>query len=205
MSEAPLLRRRHFLARALGLLTGGAWLASRPATREAAAADMPYLGEIRMFAGDFEPTGWKFCNGQLLAIATYDSLFSLIGTTYGGDGQTTFALPDLRSRAPVHVGTTTQLGQIGGQEDVFLSTTQIPAHNHTLFGSSGMAEVNDPQDRVPARNPFGWPHYHTGVDTSLAANAVIAAGASASHNNMMPSLGINFIMCTDFGVYPTPF
>jgi microcystin-dependent protein len=209
MMDEPVIRRRHFLARAVGFLVGGAWLGGKIAGGDAEAAtaqtDLPYLGEIRMFAGSFEPVGWKFCNGQLLAITSYDSFFNLIGTTYGGDGQVTFALPDLRGRAPVHVGTTTLLGQTGGQEAVTLVSTQIPSHSHALLGSSATAEINDPSGRVPARNPFGWPHYKSTIDTSLASDALSTSGSSAPHNNMMPSLCINFIICVEGGVYPTPF
>jgi microcystin-dependent protein len=202
MTDDRGIRRRHFLARALGLL-GGSWLGGRMTARDAAAqTDAPYLGEIRMFAGDFEPLGWKFCDGQLLDINLNDALFSLIGTTYGGDGQTTFALPDLRGRAPVHVGAIA-LGEPGGQETVTLLAQQMPAHSHTLVGSSSMADANDPSGRVPARNPLGWPHYGSSADTSFAANALAVSGSFAPHNNMMPSLCVHFIICVE-GVYPSP-
>ena len=204
MTTSPGIRRRHFLARMLGFLAGGAWMASKPAARDAQASDTPYLGEIRMFAGDFAPLGWKFCNGELLPIADHDALFSLIGTTYGGDGQVTFALPDLRGRAPVHVGPTVLQGQAGGQETVTLLISQMPAHNHALMGSSAMAAINDTRDQVPARNPLGWPHYSAGIDTTLAANAVTVSGGSLPHDNVMPSLGIHFIIAIE-GVWPSPF
>src|SRR5579859_6106969 len=99
----------------------------------------PFIGEIRMFAGNFAPVGWAFCNGALMDIAQNDALFNLIGTTYGGDGQTTFALPDLQSRIPVHVGPGFALGQTGGVETVTLTTNQIPAHSHvpTCLGAPG--------------------------------------------------------------------
>src|SRR6266849_1701528 len=96
----------------------------------------PYVGEIRMFAGNFAPAGWKFCEGQLLAISNYETLFQLIGTTYGGDGQTTFGLPDLRGRLPVHQGNGFNLAQSGGAEQVTLAISQIPAHTHTLLATS---------------------------------------------------------------------
>src|SRR5438445_10770012 len=97
----------------------------------------PFIGEIRMFAGNFAPVGWAFCNGALMAIDQNDALFNLIGTTYGGDGQTTFALPNLQSRVPVHVGPGFALGQMGGAETVTLATSQIPAHRHVAQCQSG--------------------------------------------------------------------
>ncbi len=200
MSDTAAIHRRHFLARALGFIVGGAWLGIR-APREAAAGSLPYLAEVRMFAGDFAPVGWLLCNGQILDISSYDALFSLIGTMYGGDGQETFALPDLRGRAPVHMGTTIVQGEMAGVETVTLGPTQIPTHSHTLVGSSSAGGTNDPTGRVPSRNPFGWPHYNSGMDTALAASAVMSSGSSTPHNNTMPSLCINFIICTE-GIYP---
>lgn len=200
MSDTPVIRRRSFLARTVAFIAGGAWLMGKGA-REAVADDQPYMGEIRMFAGTFAPLGWAFCSGQLLSISQYDALFTLLGTTYGGDGQSTFALPDLRSRAPVHVGTV-QLGELGGVEAVTLTTTQIPAHSHSLVGMSGPGDASDPAGRVPARNAAGAPHYSGGMDTNLAANALTTVGSSQPHDNMMPSLCINFIICLE-GIYPT--
>ena len=202
MSTAPGIQRRGFLGRAFAALAG-VWLGGKSvAPAEAGPGDTPFYGEIRMFAGDFAPLGWAFCDGQLLSIDDNSALYSLLGTYYGGDGQTTFGLPDLRSRAPVHVGLTTALGQAGGEENVVLTTSQMPAHSHALNGSSTPGEANDPTGRVPARNPLGWPHYGSNIDTSLAAGALTLAGSSLPHNNMMPSLCINFIICTD-GVYPS--
>src|SRR5712692_3762211 len=96
----------------------------------------PYVGEIRMFAGNFNPAGWFFCDGSTLPISEYDTLFQLIGTTYGGDGQSTFQLPDLRSRVPIHMGNGFAIAQTGGTETVTLTTAQIPAHNHSIFATS---------------------------------------------------------------------
>jgi microcystin-dependent protein len=206
MTDTSKLRRRDFLARALGILTGGAWL-GRGAVRDAAAAttqDAPFLGEIRMFSGDFAPVGWAICDGQLLPIVNYDPLFQLIGTTYGGDGQDTFAVPDLRSRAPVHVGLMTALGQTGGQEMVTLQPSQIPGHSHTLLASSAPGDSTNPSGRVPARSAAGAPHYGGGIDSSFAADALTPSGSSAPHDNMMPSLCINFIMCIEGGEFPQP-
>jgi microcystin-dependent protein len=208
MIEKPALQRRHFLARALGLLAGGAWLGKLVKPREAAAgfSDQPFIGEIRMFAGNFAPAGWAFCSGQLMSIAENEALFALIGTTYGGDGQVTFALPDLRGRAPVHQGTSgagsVLLGEMGGVETVTLLSTQIPAHSHTLVGSSTLGGTNDPTGRVPSRNPLGSPHYGGGIDTNLAANALATTGGTQPHDNMMPSLCVNFIISL-YGVFPS--
>jgi len=205
MSDPLAIRRRHFLARAFGLLAGGAWLGGKAATREAAASiqvNSPYTGEIKMFAGDFAPFGWAFCSGQLLPIAQYEQLFFLIGTTYGGDGVVSFGLPDLRSRAPLHVGPASPLGQAIGQETTTLVSSQIPAHTHALMASSAVADSNDPSGRVPARSAAGAPHYAGSVDTNFNANSMAPSGGSQPHNNMMPSLAINFIICLE-GVFPS--
>src|SRR5438105_1263801 len=111
----------------------------------------PFVGEIRMFAGNFAPAGWMFCEGQLLAISENDTLFQLIGTTYGGDGQSTFALPDLRGRLPLHQGNGFILAETGGAEDITLTVSQVPAHSHPALGSTSTASSTDPAGNVPAR------------------------------------------------------
>jgi len=167
----------------------------------------PYIGEIRIFAGNFAPYGWSFCNGALLAISDYDALFNLIGTTYGGDGQTTFALPNLQSRIPIHAGTgggsSYTLGQIGGTETVTLITSQIPAHSHVpLANTAG----NSP---APANNVWAQPgnttltqYSNAAPSATMAANALGAAGGSQPHDNLMPFLAVNFIISL-YGVYPS--
>jgi microcystin-dependent protein len=167
----------------------------------------PYVGEIRMFAGNFAPVGWMFCQGQTLAISENDVLFQLIGTTYGGDGQNTFNLPDLQSRIPMHFGTgpsgqTFQIGQMAGEETVTLTVSQIPAHSHvpTCNGSQGTSKT--PQGSVwafAANNPYtdGSP------GASMDPAAVGASGGSQPHDNMVPFLVINFIISL-FGIFPTP-
>src|SRR5512140_3876793 len=110
----------------------------------------PYVGEIRMFAGNFAPAGWMFCEGQLLPISEYETLFNLIGTTYGGDGQSTFALPDLRGRLPLHFGNGFTLAETGGVEEVTLTVSQIPAHNHAFLASTDNASKTTPSGNVPA-------------------------------------------------------
>jgi microcystin-dependent protein len=142
----------------------------------------PFIAEIRIFAGNFAPRGWAFCNGQLLPVAQNTALFSLIGTTYGGDGRTTTALPNLQGRAPMHPGrgpglTSRRLGESGGSETVTLSTAQMPNHNHPLMASA--------ENLVP-----------------MANEALPAAGGSQSHNNMQPYLAINFIIALT-GLYPS--
>src|SRR5213078_1099193 len=109
----------------------------------------PYVGEIRIFAGNFAPAGWMFCEGQLLPISEYETLFNLIGTTYGGDGQSTFALPDLRGRIPIHQGNSFILAETGGAEEITLTINQIPAHNHQIFGSANNATTTSPTNNVP--------------------------------------------------------
>ena len=113
----------------------------------------PYIGEIRMFAGNFAPAGWMFCAGQLLPISENDTLFNLIGTTYGGDGQETFALPDLQSRIPIHFGSGFTLAQTGGTEDETLTVQQIPAHSHVMLASTAAGSQSLPGNSVPARPP----------------------------------------------------
>src|SRR5213075_2946438 len=111
----------------------------------------PYVGEIRMFAGNFAPAGWMFCEGQLLPISEYETLFNLIGTTYGGDGQSTFALPDLRGRVPLHFGNGFTLAETGGVETITLTVQQIPAHSHPMLGSNSIATLQTPASNLPAK------------------------------------------------------
>jgi microcystin-dependent protein len=176
----------------------------------------PYIGEIRMFAGNFAPVGWAFCNGALIPIDQNDALFNLIGTTYGGDGQTTFALPNLQSRVPVHVGPGFALGQSGGAESVTLTTQQIPAHNHTFLPNSGGATANaqatPPGNSLadenlpapPSPRPFTYAPFVSNDPNqrSLGPSAIGPAGGSQPHDNMIPFLVINFIISL-FGVFPS--
>lgn len=160
-----------------------------------------------MFAGNFPPAGWEFCRGQLLPISEYDTLFVLIGTTYGGDGQTTFGLPDLRGRIPIHQGagpglSTYTLGQAGGVEEVTLSATQIPAHTHTLNASSNNGSTSNAPNNVLATTS-GFDMYFDGIDAgnNLATNAINSVGGSQPHENMQPFLCVSFIISL-FGVFP---
>ena len=163
-----------------------------------------YIGEIRMFAGNFAPAGWALCAGQLLAISENDALFNLIGTTYGGDGQTTFALPDLRSRVPMHQGSGHVLGEMGGVEAVTLTTSQIPAHSHIAQASSA-GSATSPSGGVWANSPaLQFAPVSPAPPPLVAMNAGVmaASGGSQPHDNMLPYLAINFIISL-FGIYPS--
>jgi microcystin-dependent protein len=203
MTAPDPIERRRFIARTVATLGAGSWLAALEGRAAAAPQqESPFIAEIRMFAGTFAPDGWAFCDGQLLPISQYDALFALIGTTYGGDGQSTFALPDLRGRAPVHQGTTWVLGQSTGSEQVTLTTGQLPSHAHAEAASTSPGDSDSPVGRVPARNAAGSPVYGSNVDATLAAGALQAAGGSGPHANMQPYLAINFIISL-FGVFPS--
>ena len=169
----------------------------------------PFVGEIRMFAGNFAPRGWAFCEGQLLAVSQNDALFSLLGTIYGGDGRTTFGLPELRGRIPIHAGTGAglsprRLGAKAGAEEVTLITNQIPPHAHTVRGTNDAADASTPIGNVPAQS--------SAVDlyvadapvatNAFAAGAVPNTGGSRDHTNLMPFLCVNFIIAL-FGIYPS--
>lgn len=160
----------------------------------------PYVGEIRMFAGNFAPAGWMFCEGQLLPISQYDVLFNLIGTTYGGDGQSTFALPDLRGRLPIHMGSGFTLAQSGGAEGVTLSATQTPAHTHTVYATTNSNTASLPGGNLLASGPDIYDQNTSG--TSTMAPAIGSAGGSQPHNNFQPYLCVSFILSL-FGVFPS--
>jgi microcystin-dependent protein len=164
----------------------------------------PYVGEIRMFAGTFAPSGWMFCEGQLLPISQYDTLFNLIGTTYGGDGQSTFALPDLRGRIPMHMGNSFTLGETGGSETVTLTTAQIPAHSHSLQGTGNFASTSSPQGAVPAAaNVVNVDAYGTDQPSiTVSPSSIGAGGGSQPHNNFQPYLCLSFIISL-FGIFPS--
>jgi microcystin-dependent protein len=161
----------------------------------------PFIGEIRMFGGNFAPQGWAFCNGALMAIDQNTTLFQLIGTTYGGDGQTTFALPDLQSRIPIHVGPGFALGQSGGLETVTLTTSQIPAHAHVPQGNSSVGNQSSPANGVWAQSTLD--QFSSSAPTVAMASAALGPdGGSQPHDNMMPFLAVNFILSL-FGVFPS--
>ena len=167
----------------------------------------PFLGQILMVGFNFAPRGWAYCNGQLLPIAQNTALFSLLGTTYGGNGQTTFALPNLQSRVPIHFGqgaglSAYSLGETGGQESVTLTTPQMPAHNHTaaLNASGGAGSDGSPTGNYLADGN----QYTSSTNTSMNANAVAIgiAGGTQPHSNIQPYLGLNFIIALE-GIFPS--
>jgi microcystin-dependent protein len=162
----------------------------------------PYVGEIRVFAGNFAPEGWALCDGSLLAISEFDTLFNLIGTTYGGDGQTTFALPNLASRVPFGDGGTEVIGQQGGVESVTLTTQQIPSHTHAAQASSQAASATSPAGNVWATwgdQPYTAPPPNTTMDQT----SIGGAGGNQPHENRPPFLALTFIISL-YGVYPSP-
>lgn len=166
----------------------------------------PYVGEIRLFAGNFAPLGWMLCAGQLLPISEYETLFNLIGTTYGGDGEQTFALPDLRGRVPLHQGTgvggTYVLGQAAGTETVTLQPQHLPVHTHALIASTAAASGATPAGAVLAATTVA--SYDSGAaTTTMAGTALGAVGGAQPHDNMAPSLAVNYIISM-FGIYPSP-
>jgi microcystin-dependent protein len=163
----------------------------------------PYVGEIRMFAGNFAPAGWMFCEGQLLPISENETLFALIGTTYGGDGESTFALPDLRGRIPIHQGNGFILAETGGAEEITLTVNQIPFHSHPLLASSATASSTDTAGNVGARvTVAGVFLYGTDLPLQpLSPLAVGSTGGSQPHTNFQPYLCINFIISL-FGLFP---
>jgi len=168
----------------------------------------PYVGEIRMFGGNFAPAGWMLCQGQSLPISEYETLFNLIGTTYGGDGQQTFNLPDLQSRVPIHMGTgpdstTYQIGEASGTETVTLTGQQIPVHNHAFAASTAAGAVNSPANQVIAASPSVLMFIQDTPDSTLNTNSVTPQGGSQPHQNCQPFLCINFIISL-FGIFPSP-
>lgn len=190
-------------------------------------AQEPYVGEIRLFAGNFAPQGWAFCDGQLLAVSQNDALFSLLGTTYGGDGETTFGLPDLRGRVPLHVGSgpglsPRSLGAKGGAEKVTLTVNQMPSHTHSLGATGGGpsappgvtpgylapdTQIGSPE--VTLRPASGLPASPEVVgqvgDDAVAGGTTRtgAAGASRSHTNIQPFINLHYIIAL-VGIYPSP-
>lgn len=171
----------------------------------------PFLGEIRMFSGNFAPSGWALCDGQLLSIAQNTALFSILGTTFGGNGQTTFALPDLRGRVPMGWGqgpglSPRTLGEQGGSETVTLIANQMPAHTHAAMASSSQGTQFSPEGGVPAVlvNQSGQPEniYSTTPTTTMAPQSIGIAGGSQPHQNMQPFLCLSFIIALQ-GIYPS--
>ena len=192
-----------------GLLVAGLLTALLVAgsPRVADAAGSPFIGEISCGGWNFCPNGWAECNGQLMAISENDTLFNLIGTTYGGDGQNNFAIPNLSGRTMMHQGTSTMgssyvLGQSGGTETVTLTGNQIPIHNHPVLAQTGTGDAASPANKVPASVPAGDSRYATGSTGNLANTAVGSTGANQPHNNLQPYLAVKCCISL-YGIWPT--
>jgi microcystin-dependent protein len=163
----------------------------------------PYVGEIRMFAGNFAPAGWMFCEGQLLPISENETLFQLIGTTFGGDGESTFALPDLRGRIPIHQGDGFILAETGGAEEITLTVQQIPAHSHPLLASGDVGNQVNVENNLTSNSQGAIPYIEDPSTLNMNAAAISPTGGSQPHTNFQPYLCINFILSL-FGIFPSP-
>jgi microcystin-dependent protein len=163
----------------------------------------PFVGEIRIFGGNFAPAGWQLCNGQLLPISEFETLFNLIGTTYGGDGQSTFALPDLRGRLPIHAGNGFVQAETGGAETVTVTVTQAPAHSHPMQATNNNATAAGAAGNVLAQTPTYTPYISgSGANAALAPGSIGGDGGSQPHSNFQPYLCLNFIISL-FGIFPS--
>jgi microcystin-dependent protein len=163
----------------------------------------PYVGEIRMFAGNFAPAGWMFCEGQLLPISENETLFQLIGTTYGGDGEATFALPDLRGRIPIHQGNGFILAETGGAEEITLTVSQIPAHSHPMLAANALANDPNPQSNLAGESSVASLYQSAAPTATMAPGAIGSVGGSQPHTNFQPYLCVDFIISL-FGIFPSP-
>jgi microcystin-dependent protein len=160
----------------------------------------PFLGEVKIISWNFPPKGWSFCNGQLLPINQNQALFSILGTTYGGDGRVTFALPNLQGRVPVHVGDGIVLGELGGETAHTLNISELPAHNHVPVGSTTQASLTSPAANFWASdgsNPF-----NSATNTAMNPASILPTGGSQPHQNMSPYLVLNFIIALQ-GIFPS--
>jgi len=163
----------------------------------------PYVGEIRMFGGNFAPAGWMFCEGQLLPISENETLFNLIGTTYGGDGQSTFALPDLRGRLPIHWGNWFILAETGGAEGITLTVQQMPVHSHSFVGTTSVPNDTNATNNVVGQASGFFPYLNAPPLATMAAGSVSPIGGSQPHTNFQPYLCVDFIISL-FGLFPQP-
>jgi microcystin-dependent protein len=162
----------------------------------------PYVGEIRMFAGNFAPAGWMFCEGQLLPISDYQTLYNLIGTTYGGDGQSTFALPDMRGRIPLHMGNGFTLAENGGVEQVTLTVSQIPSHSHALLGTASLGQDSSALNDVLAESTTFTQFTNSSPTVAMSTGTGTATGGNQPHTNFQPYLCVDFIISL-FGIFPS--
>jgi len=207
---APATERRSFIKRILAFAGVGAVVAAvNP--RTASADGDPWIGEIALVPYNFAPRGWAFCDGQLLPINQNTALFSLLGTQFGGNGQTTFALPDLRGRVPLHVGgsgagpglSAYSVGEMGGVENITLIASQMPTHNHLVNASSANGTSDSPSNNIMGKNASGVPQYGTGApNAAMAAGAIANTGGNQPHENRPPFLGLNYIIALE-GIFPS--
>jgi microcystin-dependent protein len=205
---SKVLDRRSFIARVAAAIAGTVLLGRARRSEAATQGIEPYLGEIMLFSGNFAPKGWALCNGQLLAINQNQALFSLLGTTYGGNGQTTFALPDLRDRVPIHQGqgpglTNRTWGERAGEVSHTLAVLELPAHGHGIRASTAYGTVVNPTGMYPSRNPAAIPEYAATADAPMAASAIGSVGGSQPHENTQPYLGLTYVIALQ-GSFPSP-
>lgn len=160
----------------------------------------PFLGEIKMFGGTYAPQGWAKCDGALLQISEYQALYALIGTAYGGDGQTTFAVPDLRGRIPIHRNAARPLGQRGGVEFVTLTAAQMPTHNHQAMAQTADGTESNPEGAVWAKSSLTM-YANAAANGDMRAEATTVSGGNQAHDNLMPFLCVNFIIALE-GLWP---
>lgn len=207
LAPAASLPRRSFLAKIFGATLAGAFML-RPREGRAAGQGLdPFIGELALFGFNFAPVGWAQCNGQLLSIAQNTALFALLGTQYGGNGQTTFALPDLRGRVPINQGqgpglSNYTIGQLGGEESHTLISNEMPAHNHVANVSSALGTSDSPNGGYPAKNPAGIPAWAPTTNGAFNPGQIGLAGGSQPHNNMQPYLTLNWCIALQ-GVFPS--
>jgi microcystin-dependent protein len=202
-----MLGRRSFIARIAAFFAGTALFGVKRSEASIQGIE-PMLGEIMLFAGNFAPKGWAFCNGQLLPINQNQALFSLLGTTYGGNGQTSFALPDLRDRVPIHFGqglglSNRTLGERAGETAHTLLLTELASHSHAIQASSGFGTSVTPTAMYPSRNPALISQYGSVADVPMASSAINFVGGNQPHENRQPTLAINFVIALQ-GIFPTP-
>jgi len=216
--QLPSVPRRGFLQRLAAVIAGGTALSflhqqadagsksvaptSAPGKTAGTLGSSPYIGEIQLFAGNFAPTGWAFCNGQLLSIAANTALFSILGTTYGGNGTTNFALPNLQGLAPLGADSLNYyLGTTGGEAKHALNAEEIPSHNHSINVVTANGTTCKPSLGYHAVNAEGSQQYSNSAGAAMSSSAVAGAGRNQSHNNMQPYLGVSFIVAL-WGVFP---
>lgn len=200
------LDRRAFLARLAAAFAATTWMGRARPAAAATTGTLPYLGEIMLVAMDFPPKGWALCNGQLLAINQNQALFSILGTTYGGNGITTFALPDLRDRVPIHFGqglglSPRALGERAGEASHTLTLAEFPSHTHGVRASSAFGSSVSPTGMYPARNPALYTQFGSTADVAMASTAIGNVGSGQAHPNQQPGLGLNFCIALQ-GVFP---